>query len=166
MVAHYLQRPIVVLSAELPILLILFGWCLMIATPTKVGFVRFFWTLALVTLLIHIAIAFWLAHGWSHDAAVEHVREVGGFGGGILASYLFVLIWLADVVWWWIKPTGRANRPRWVSWSVHCYLAFIVLNATVIFGAPERRLIYVVIFLVPGILFLIKRRGIIENSSR
>jgi hypothetical protein len=161
-----LRHPTVISSAEMVVVLMVLSWTLMLTNPAGQSLDRLLWTLGLVTLIIHIVIAFWLAHGWSHEAAVEHVREVGGFGSGILASYLFVLIWLADVVWWWVKPLSRRNRPRWVSWTIHCYLAFIALNATVVFGAPERRLIYGVIFLVPGILFLIGRRGIIENSSR
>ncbi len=139
------------------------GWALMLSKPGADGIARLVWTLGAITLLIHIAIAIWLAHGWSHEAAVEHVREVGGFGAGILASYLFALIWVSDVVWWWVSPLSRSHRPCWVSWAVHCYLVFIAFNATVVFGVPERRLVYVAMFLVPGIPLLMGRLRITEK---
>jgi hypothetical protein len=152
-----LRHPIVVSSAELVVALIALGWWAMIAKPSSVGFTRLIWTLGVLTLFFHIVLAFWLAHGWSHNAAVEHVREVGGFGGGIVVNYLFALIWMADVVWWWINPVSRANRPRWMGWAIHGFLAFVVFNATVIFGSPERRVIYGAMFLALAILGLSRR---------
>lgn len=154
-----LNRPAVIASAELVVALIVLAWCLMIATPSIVSFTRVVWTLGLLTLLIHIVLAFWLAHEWSHQAAVEHVREVGGFGGGIVVNYLFAIIWLGDVVWWWLSPASRTSRPRWMGWAIHGFLAFVVLNATVIFGSPESRLIYCAMFLLLAILSLRRQVG-------
>jgi len=137
-------------------------WCMLLVWQMKVtcprellprcfAFIRLFWTLGLLTLLIHCAIAFGVAHGWSHAAAVEHVRRTAGFGGGIVVNYLFCVVWLVDVVWWWLKPAGYLARARWVEWSVNGFLGFLVFNATVVFGAEKLRGTYV--FLV-GLLFL------------
>src|SRR5262249_45431654 len=102
------------------------------STPARLA--RLGWTLGLAMLLLHILLAFWLAHGWSHDAAVRHTREVGGDGWGIVVNYVFVAMWLADVVWWWINPASYASRPRWLGGLVHGFLVFVTFNATVIFG--------------------------------
>jgi hypothetical protein len=107
---------------------------------------RLCWTLALAMLLVHIVFAFWLAHGWSHDAAVRHVAAAGGFRWGIVVNYLFAAVWLADVVWWWANPDGYASRPRWVGYAVHGFLAFVVFNATVVFGPPGWRVVDAVLF--------------------
>jgi hypothetical protein len=107
-------------------------------TP-RLRLMRLCWTLALAMLLPHIVFAFWLAHGWSHDAAVRHVAATGGFGWAIVVNYLFAAVWLADVVWWWASPDGYANRPPWVGYAVHGFLAFVVFNATVVFGSAELR---------------------------
>ncbi|MCE9565916.1 MAG: hypothetical protein K8U57_28160 [Planctomycetes bacterium] len=105
---------------------------------------RLLWTFGLATLFVHLVLAFGLAHGWSHEAAVEHVRTVGGSGAGIVVNYLFALAWAVDVVWWWVNPITHANRPRWIAVTVHGFLAFVVVNATVIFGPAERRVVYAV----------------------
>ena len=152
-----LRHPAVLMSAELVIALMAGGWCAMIANPRTIILPRLLWTLGLITLLFHIILAFWLAHRWSHGAAVEHVREVGGYGIGIVANYLFALIWLVDVAWWWIEPASHAHRPRWMAWTIHGFLAFILLNATVIFGAEERRLIYGAFLVAIAVLGLIVR---------
>jgi hypothetical protein len=134
-------------SAPVMLFCMLFAWWEM-SIPTGISFdrimplARFVWTLGFITLVIHVLIAFGVAHGWSHEAAVEHVRKVGGFGGGIVVNYLFAAVWLADLIWWWANPVGHANRPRWVGWVVHGFLAFVVVNATVVFGAPIMRDIY------------------------
>jgi hypothetical protein len=141
-------------SARLVVAALVFGWSLMILDITPASFVRLEWTLGLLASIIHIVLAFWLSHGWSHNAAVDHVREVGGFGGGIVVNYCFELIWLGDVVWWWINPTSHSNRPKWMRWVIHGFLAFVLLNATVIFGSPELRILYAALFLILAIMAL------------
>lgn len=73
-------------------------------------------------------------HGWSHAAAYRHTAEAGGFGAGVYVNYLFAAVWLADAAWMWAAPTAYRHRPRWVGVAVHGFLAFIVFNATVVFG--------------------------------
>jgi hypothetical protein len=137
-----LRHPAVTASAGLTVGWMLLAWALMLAAPRQVTAARLAWTLGLLMLLLHLVVAFGVAHGWSHAAAVEHVRQVGGFGAGIAVNYLFAAVWLADVAWWWADPTGRATRPRWVGWAVHGFLAFVVVNAAVIFGPAERQWVY------------------------
>src|SRR5262249_14743696 len=45
------------------------------------------WASACAVLLLHIAVAFHLGHGWSHEAAWEHTKQVGGYGDGIYVNY-------------------------------------------------------------------------------
>ncbi len=132
-----LQHPAVVLSAILTVTGMLLAWYLMVmGYPLSA---RLAWTLAFLLLLLHIGLAFALAHGWSHTAAVQHVREVGGFGSGILVNYLFALVWMIDVLWWWRDPSNYASRTRGTTWCIHGFLLFVVVNAAVVFGPPQRR---------------------------
>lgn len=107
---------------------------------------RLLWTLAWVTYLIHVALAFHFFHGWSHLAAMEHVRAASGVGEGLYFSYLFTLLWTADVVWWWRKAEGRRRRPRWLSIALHGFMLFIVFNAAVVFAAGAMRWAGVILF--------------------
>jgi hypothetical protein len=106
----------------------------------RLRLMRLCWTLAVAMLVVHVVFAFWLAHGWSHDAGVRHVAATGGFGWGIVVNYLFAGVWLADAAWWWANPDGYATRPRRVGYAVHGFLAFVVFNATVVFGPPGWRI--------------------------
>ena len=127
-------------SAYVTVSCMVIAWVLMslpdrFPLTARASVARLVWTLGWLALVIHIAIAFGVAHGWSHAAAVEHVRRVGGFGGGIVVNYLFAAVWLADVIWWWVNRSSYANRPRWMGWAVHGFLAFVVVNATLVFGS-------------------------------
>jgi hypothetical protein len=103
------------------------------ATPARAA-----WTFAWLAYLVHVAAAFSLVHGWSHAEAVAHVERRSGFGPGIWLSYLFTLLWTADVSWWWLSPASRASRPRWLAWLLYGYMGFITFNATVVFGETTR----------------------------
>jgi hypothetical protein len=123
-----------------------FGWPIAFAEPHDRFRRRSFWTLGCAACIAHIALAFHLGHGWSHEAAWEHTREVGGYGDGIFVNCAFALVWLADVVWVWASPSSYFARPRWLHWMVHGFLAFVMLNAAVVFGSWESRLVFVVFF--------------------
>jgi hypothetical protein len=96
--------------------------------------VRWLWTLGWLVFLVHVGAAFHYYHGWSHQHALERTHEQSGWGEGIYLSYLFALLWGADVISWWIAPGWYARRSRWFDGLLHGYLAFITFNATVIFG--------------------------------
>ena len=95
--------------------------------------VRLCWTLACLTFVVHVLLAFHHVHHWSHAEAVRHTQERSGFGEGVFASYAFTLLWAADVTWWWSDETRYTRRPRWIDGLLHGFMLFIVFNATVIF---------------------------------
>jgi hypothetical protein len=98
------------------------------------------WTAGCVCYLLHVACAFEYYHHWSHADAYEFTARqtaavVGlDWGGGLYANYAFTLLWLADVVWWWLRHASYLSRPRWIDVVVHGYLGFIAFNATVVFA--------------------------------
>lgn len=149
------RHPAVTASAGLAVVWMLGAWLGML---TGAAFARLGWTLGFAALVVHLVIAFGVAHGWSHAAAVEHVRQVGGYGEGIAVNYLFAAVWLVDVAWWRADPDGRARRPRWVGWAVHGFLAFVVLNATVIFGPAERRWWYAAALTILVAVWLVRTK--------
>jgi len=104
------------------------------------------WCAGLVACVVHILIAMAHRHHWSHDAAVlETARQTAAvyglaWGGGVYVNYLFVGVWLAQLVWWRIAPGRFHQRPAWVLWVERVFYLVIVVNAAVIFAAPDRRL--------------------------
>ncbi len=153
----------IVRSAKWPVFCWCFGWLVVLARPdprTGVNFVpRFDWSLGCVLCWVHIAVAFHLGHGWSHELAWEHTRQVGGFGDGIFVNYMFALVWLADVLWAWVAFDSYLARPGWLKWTIHGFIAFVVVNAAVVFGTWSSRGTFFAFFL--GILagvVVVKRR--------
>jgi hypothetical protein len=102
--------------------------------------VRLLWTAACVVYAVHVAAALHFVHGWSHEHAVEHTRDLTGFGGGIWFSHAFGALWVADAVWWWVAPAGYAARPAWVGRALHLYMLFIIVNGTVVFESGPVRI--------------------------
>lgn len=100
---------------------------------------RWAWTWSSVTFLVHLAMAFHFYHNWSHDSAFERTRAVSGYGEGVYVSYLFTLLWCADVLWWWLDERGYAARPEVVGRVLHAFMLFIVFNGTVIYEAGPIR---------------------------
>lgn len=99
---------------------------------------RALWTGALGVYLLHVVCAFTFFYDWSHAIAhretARQTAELFGvnWGGGIFVNYAFTAIWSADCLWWWAGPESYGRRPAVVSASVHGFLAFIFLNATVV----------------------------------
>ena len=94
---------------------------------------RWCWTLALVSFVVHLGMAFHFYHQWSHANAFEHTAEVSGVGEGIYFSYLFTCLWAADVAWWWAQPEAYATRSRYIDRALHTFMLFIVFNGMVIY---------------------------------
>lgn len=94
---------------------------------------RLCWTLAWVTYLIHLAMAFHFYHDWSHEDAVRHTREVSGVGEGIYVSHVFTLAWSADVLFWWLDPEAYARRSPWIGRLLHGFMLFIIFCGTVVY---------------------------------
>src|SRR5262249_9144489 len=130
---------------------------------------RAIWTLGCVLFDVHVACAFHFYHHWSHTVAWHHTAErtkqlLGiAVGDGIYFSYLFLVLWLLDVVWLWVSPLTThtvANRtpdpgsrsapttpdaivmpqrppldPKTPWWRlvVHVFLLFIAVNGAIVF---------------------------------
>lgn len=130
----YTNGVIVRLSA-LPMLIFWFCWMLFLSISegtTRMS--RALATLGLGLLIEHVLIAFYLAHDWSHEAAFDHTDEVSGFGFGIWVNYAVVLLWTIDVLWQWLHIASYLRRPRWLAIGVLTFYAFIMFNATVVYG--------------------------------
>lgn len=120
-------------ASALPVVVL---WCL----GTCGG--RLAWQLGAVACAVHVAVAFHLGHGWSHAAAWEHTREAGGFGDGVFVNYALVVVWLADAI--------RPARSGWRWWLVRGFVAFVMVNAAVVFGSWRARAVFV-LFLGIGV---------------
>jgi hypothetical protein len=99
----------------------------------RVVWARRCWTLAWLTYVIHVAVAFHFYHHWSHADAIRHTEEVSGFGPGIYLSHLFTLLWTTDVIFWWKQPERYACRSRWIDGALHGFMFFIIFNGTVVY---------------------------------
>jgi hypothetical protein len=126
-------------SARLPVIAWCASWTMMLQRSRGWRAGRVAWTFGCLSLLLHIAIAFHLGHGWSHAAAWQHTQQVGGFGDGIYVNYVFALMWFADAVWALAAPRSYQTRSRWLHWSIHGFLAFVVINAAAVFAGQEMR---------------------------
>jgi hypothetical protein len=106
---------------------------------------RWPWTIGCAFFAAHVVCAFSYYHGWSHGAAYrETARQTGemtGFhwGGGLFLNYLLGILWLGDVVWWWMMPASFARRPRGLAFAWHGFFFFMVFNGTVVFGSGPVR---------------------------
>jgi len=127
---------------------------------------RLCWSLAWVTYLVHVGLAFHHAHGWSHAQAVAHVERRSGLGAGIWLSHLFTLAWTADVIWWWLRPEGRAARPAWVGALLYGYMAFMTFNATVVYEAGLIRWAGLAFFAALAVAFLLRRLSLSVEASQ
>ncbi len=106
------------------------------------------WLGGLAVFLVHLGLAFHLAHAWSHAHALDHVEATSGFGPGLYVSYGLALIWLFDGVVWSAVPENYARRPKWIVAILHGAMVFIWLNATVVFGHSPLRWIAAGVFVL------------------
>ena len=134
--------------------------------------IRFLWTVGCLLFIVHVAAAFHYVHHWSHQAAVRttatETRQLLGvaFGEGLWFSYVFVLLWLADAVWWWSSATSYLQRPRWLNLALHGYLLFIAFNGAVIFEAGPTRLFGLLITPLLLVMMILKLRSRQHADSR
>lgn len=105
---------------------------------------RVVWSLGCLLFVLHVGCAFQFYHHWSHASAfrttADETQAMMGiaFGGGIYFSYLFLALWIADVVWLWsLAPTAAATP--WWRVLLHAYLFFIAFNGAIVFEAGPTR---------------------------
>ena len=101
---------------------------------------RLAFTIAVASLIAHYISAFHFYHHWSHEAAyVETARQTAevfkvNWGGGIFINYSLMMLWIADVGWWWMAGASSYRRRPWLILLIwHGFLVFIIFNATVVF---------------------------------
>lgn len=113
--------------------------------PAAERWARWFWTLGCLAFWVHSVSAFGVFYGWSHSVAVAETArqtvEATGFdsGSGIYLNYLFAVLWLADVVWWWARPTSYRQRSLRAFLLLHSFFLFMILNGAVLFVDGPRR---------------------------
>jgi hypothetical protein len=107
---------------------------------------RLAWTMACAALLVHVACAFHVYHGWSHESAyldtARQTYDMFGldWGGGLYINYALMAGWVLDVAWWWLAGLGSYRRRPWALTAAwHGFLVFIFFNATVVFKSGAAR---------------------------
>jgi hypothetical protein len=129
-----------------------------LGAPRRFG-IRLAWSRGCVLLWLHVAVAFHLGHGWSPAAAWRHTQQAGGFGDGIYVNYAVMLVWLADALWLCAAFDAYFARPRWLHWTVHGFIAFVVFNAAVVFAGWNIRALTASVFLITLSVFVLRRRA-------
>ena len=123
------------------------------------GIARVAWTLGLIAAACHVLGAYHFAHDWSHQKALAHVAEetynaMGWrWSGGVYFNFVFLAIWAADAVWWWVAPDRYLRRATTVTVAVHAYLLFIVVNATIVFESGVIRWVSIAVLAVIALRF-------------
>jgi hypothetical protein len=110
---------------------------------------RGLWTLGCGLFVVHVACAFAFHHGWSHAAAWESTAAETDallgvrFGDGIYFSYVFLAVWMADVIAMWVFSRERPGSARPLVAAmhgvIHVYLFFIAFNGAIVFEAGPTR---------------------------
>lgn len=119
-------------------------------------------------LMIHMAIALQTRHGWSHASVVhrvdEQTRAVYGMSwpGAAWVNYLFVAVWVIEIAWRTRAPASHLSRSRGVLVAIRTFYFIVLVNATIVFAAPARR-IYGVVLMA---LLLWSWRGMLRPSAR
>ena len=125
----------------------LWAWAevLKIRRPSEVEPARRVWTAAVVLALVHAALAFDFAYEWSHQKAwadtAQKTAAITGleWGGGIIVNHLFLAVWLADDLWWWISPAAYVHRPVRLERARLLLFVFMFVNGAIIFAGSAGR---------------------------
>ncbi|MBM3982573.1 MAG: hypothetical protein FJ304_20340 [Planctomycetes bacterium] len=152
-------------SARMPILFWCLGWLAVIVRHPDRPIDGQLWALGCALLWVHVAIAFHLGHGWSHAAAWEHTKQVGGYGDGVFVNYAFALVWLLDALWVLVASASYQARPRWLHWAVHGFLAFVVFNAAFVFAKWDTRTLFLLCSSLGALALWCARRHAAEKSG-
>lgn len=101
---------------------------------------RLAWTAGCALFLAHVGCAFTYFYDWSHVTAyaetVRRTEEMAGvaWGGGLYLNYAFTVIWLVDVLWWWLGPASYQRRGLAAEWLVQGFMGFIAFNGAIVFA--------------------------------
>ncbi|MCR9198637.1 MAG: hypothetical protein NXI04_08345 [Planctomycetaceae bacterium] len=106
-----------------------------------------FWAASCALCVVHVLLAYHYEHRWSQAAALQHTAEltdkvVGVYwSGGLYINYLFLAIWAADVL-----KCFQRHQPSGTGMQV--VTAFMMFNATVVFGPRWWVIAFVLLALV------------------
>ncbi len=132
----------------------------------------------IASLCVHIVSAYWLAHDWSHDAAIEHVAQrtydlIGIRSGlGIYANFFVVIAWTVLALAERRKLQG--SRPcKEECWGnarlgLEIFLWLMFISASIVFAKPISAAVFSMIALASAATGWISRRhdvGGRENGS-
>lgn len=115
----------------------LWRYLFVIRRQLKVGvdsIYRLTWSLSWLMCLVHIVCAYHFQHHWDQAAALKHTAELTErvvglhWSGGLYVNYVFISMWGADVGRILLR-TSEAS-----SVLLHSVAAFMMFNATVVFG--------------------------------
>ena len=121
---------------------------------------RWVWTVACLSLLVHVAFAYHFYHQWSQDSVyretARQTAEVTGinWGGGVYFNYVLMIGWIIDVAWWWRGLERYRNRSTFVTLLWHSFLLVMVFNAMAVFKTGTLRFIGTVLSLTLFTLWL------------
>ena len=107
--------------------------------------IRALWSFAAIALLIHSGCAFVLIHEGRHHLAWEHTarrtEELTGWrwGGGLVVNEILLAWWLMDAAFLWWPAAREWLGRRGYRVALHAFVAFLMFNATVVFGPPLYR---------------------------
>ena len=102
-------------------------------------------SLGAVLMIVHILLSMSLVHHWSHASSVAttaaQTNAVFGlnWGGGVFVNYLFVAVWIAEIVLWRFAPAQYASRaPAWTR-ILRIFYFIVIANAAIVFAGGWRR---------------------------
>lgn len=129
--------------------------------------VRGLWTTGWLFLVAHVVLAIAWFHDGSWSEAYEHTaartEEAVGWrwGGGVWLNLLTTIIWGIDVVRAWTIPLDAGRKAWWWDIGCHLYMAFMIFNATVVFGSRPAQVVggLISLGLVLALVRRMKRRG-------
>jgi len=115
---------------------------------------RLIWSVACVSLLVHVAFAYHFYHHWSQESVyretARQTADVTGinWGGGVYFNYVVMAGWIIDAAWWWRGVDAWRKRPLWITAAWQAFLIFMIFNAMVVFKTGALRMIGIVMCFV------------------
>ena len=125
---------------------------------------RWLWTAGAVCYLAHVLCAFAFVHDWSHARAYQHTAAETAattgidWGGGLYLNYLLTLVWLVDMLAWWLVDIRLPYRSKIYFVLLHGYFAFMFFQATVVFGPPGWKSFALLAAVSAGVAWYVNRK--------
>ncbi len=101
---------------------------------------------------------------WSHAASLERTRAASGVAAGVYVSYMFVLLWAADVTYWWCAPQRYAARGVTFDRLLHGFMLLMVFNGMIVFESGPIRYAGVALFTVLAVAATVRLRNDVRRS--